>query len=114
VLHALDELHLVCHYSDEALLYNTPAGVPGFDFGAVASKVASAVENDHGYSTAYSFSIRMRLEGFSRCILFVLGDAVPRAHLKSADADGRTFQKIACIRQSCMFASKNLAKLCQP
>jgi hypothetical protein len=48
VLHALDELHLVCHYSDEALLYNTPAGVPGFDFGAVASKVASAVENDHG------------------------------------------------------------------
>jgi hypothetical protein len=48
VLHALDELHLVCHYCDEALLYNAPAGVPGFDFGAVASKVASAIEQDHG------------------------------------------------------------------
>ena len=48
VLHALDELYLVCHYCDEALLYNTPVGAPGFDFAAVASKVARALEHDHG------------------------------------------------------------------
>jgi hypothetical protein len=48
VLHALDELHLVCHYCDEALLFNTPARAPRFDFAAVASKVASALEHDHG------------------------------------------------------------------
>ena len=47
-LHALDELHLVCHYCDEALLFNTPARAPRFDFAAVASKVASALEHDHG------------------------------------------------------------------
>lgn len=46
--HALDELYLVCYYSDEALLYDTPERAPGFDFAAVASKVADALANDHG------------------------------------------------------------------
>jgi len=48
VLHELDELHLVCHYCDEALLYNTPLNAPGFDFAAVASRVAQVVADDHG------------------------------------------------------------------
>src|SRR2546429_684371 len=47
-LRALDEVHLVCHYCDEALLYNTPARAPGFEFAAVASKVANVLGNDHG------------------------------------------------------------------
>lgn len=46
--HAFDELYLVCHYSDESLLYDTPARAPGFDFAAVASKVAEALANHHG------------------------------------------------------------------
>ena len=48
VLHALDELHLVCHYCDEALMYNTPARAPGFEFAAVASRVANVLANDLG------------------------------------------------------------------
>jgi len=48
VLHALDELHLVCHYCDEALLYNTAARTPGFEFAAVASRVAEVLADDHG------------------------------------------------------------------
>ena len=48
VLHALDELHLVCHYCGEALLYNTPARTPGFEFAAVASRVAEVLADDHG------------------------------------------------------------------
>ena len=48
VLHALDELHLVCRYCDEALLYNTPARTPGFEFAAVASRVADVLADDHG------------------------------------------------------------------
>lgn len=46
--HALDELYLVCHYSDEALLYNTPAHAPGFDFASVGSRVANVFAKDHG------------------------------------------------------------------
>ena len=48
VLHALDELHLVCHYCDEALLYNTPARAPGFEFAALAARVANVLANDLG------------------------------------------------------------------
>jgi len=48
VRHALDELHLVWHYCDEALLYNTLPGAPEFDFAAVASRVANVLANDHG------------------------------------------------------------------
>jgi len=48
LLHALDELHLVCHYCDKALLHNAPARAPGFEFIAVASEVANVLANDHG------------------------------------------------------------------
>src|SRR5579859_484798 len=52
----------------------------------------------------------MKLERFSRSIPFELGIRLPRTHLKSADADGKTFQKIVCIRLCRMFFAENLAK----
>jgi hypothetical protein len=47
-LHSLNELHLLCYYSDEALLYNTPTHAPGFDFTKVAGTVAEALAVDNG------------------------------------------------------------------
>ena len=44
--HALDELHLVCHYCDEALLHNSPSHGPDFDFTAIASRVSHVLAND--------------------------------------------------------------------
>lgn len=46
LLHALDELILVCHYCDEALLLNTPSHAPELDFTAIASRVAHVLAND--------------------------------------------------------------------
>ena len=46
LLHALDELHLVCHYRDEALLHDTPSHAPDFDFTAIALRVAQVLAND--------------------------------------------------------------------
>lgn len=47
VPHALDELHLLCYYCDDALLANTVPGTPRFDFAAMASRVAEALAHDH-------------------------------------------------------------------
>ena len=46
--HALGELHLVCHYDDEALLYNTPIHAPGFGYAELGAKVAQALRRRHG------------------------------------------------------------------
>jgi len=45
--HELHELHLLCHYDDEALLYNTPTSAPGYNFAVLATKVAKPLANDH-------------------------------------------------------------------
>jgi hypothetical protein len=47
-LHGLRELDLLCHYDDEALLYNTPISRVGFGYADVARQVSSALEKDHG------------------------------------------------------------------
>ncbi len=47
-MHTLDELYLLCYYCDEALLHNTPIDAPGFDYQALACKVAMAVTNEDG------------------------------------------------------------------
>jgi hypothetical protein len=46
--HSLDELHLLCHYDDEALLYNSPIRTAGFGYADLAAKVAEALAYDHG------------------------------------------------------------------
>jgi len=46
--HGLDELCLVCHYDDEALLHNTPIKGVGFSFTDLAKEVAKALSQDHG------------------------------------------------------------------
>jgi hypothetical protein len=47
MLHALDELHLICHYSYQAVLYNTPLGGSDFDFAAIAARVSGTLAKDH-------------------------------------------------------------------
>src|SRR5260370_32638930 len=46
--HALDQLHLLCHYADEALLYNSPTHTVGFGYTDLAAKVAEVLGEDHG------------------------------------------------------------------
>lgn len=46
--YGLQELILLCHYSDEALLHNTPIKKIGFGFPDVAKEVSKALEKDHG------------------------------------------------------------------
>ena len=46
--HALDELHLLCHYDDEALLYNTPIDTVDFGYADLAKKVAETLAGDPG------------------------------------------------------------------
>jgi hypothetical protein len=46
--HSLDELDLVCHYDDKALLYNTPIHTVGFGYADLAAKVADALAYNHG------------------------------------------------------------------
>ena len=46
--HALDELHLLCHYGDEALLCNTPINTVGFGYADLAANVAEALAREHG------------------------------------------------------------------
>jgi len=48
VRHALDELHLVCRYSEQALLADVTPGASRFDFAAFALRVARALANEHG------------------------------------------------------------------
>lgn len=46
--HALDELYLLCHYDDRALLYNTSIRSVGFSYSDLAAKIAERLEKDHG------------------------------------------------------------------
>lgn len=46
--YALDELHLLCHYDDKALLYNTPIDTVDFGFEDLAARVAEAVALNFG------------------------------------------------------------------
>ncbi len=46
--HTLDELHLLCHYDDEALLYNSPIHTVGFGYADLAAKVAEVLAQDRG------------------------------------------------------------------
>jgi len=48
VRHALDELHLVCRYSEQALSADVAPGASRFDFAAFALRVARALANEHG------------------------------------------------------------------
>jgi hypothetical protein len=48
VRHALDELHLICRYSEQALLADVALGASRFDFAAFALGVAGALANEHG------------------------------------------------------------------
>jgi hypothetical protein len=48
VRHALDELHLVCRYSEQALLADVAPGASRFDFAAFALRVARALASEHG------------------------------------------------------------------
>ena len=46
--HALDELHLVCRYSEQALLADVAPVASRFDFAAFALRVSRALANEHG------------------------------------------------------------------
>lgn len=46
--HGLDELHLLCHLDDKALLYNPPIHTIGFGYADLAAKVADVLARDHG------------------------------------------------------------------
>jgi hypothetical protein len=48
VRHALDELHLVCRYSEQALLADVAPVASRFDFAAFALRVSRALANEHG------------------------------------------------------------------
>jgi hypothetical protein len=48
VRHALDELHLVCRYNEQALLADVAPDSSRFDFAAFALRVGRALANDHG------------------------------------------------------------------
>jgi hypothetical protein len=46
--HGLNELYLLCHYDDRALLYNTPIHTTGFSYTDLAPKIAERLKQDHG------------------------------------------------------------------
>lgn len=46
--HALDELHLVCCYNEQALLAHAAPEVLRFDFAAFVLRVGRALANEHG------------------------------------------------------------------
>jgi hypothetical protein len=46
--HTLDELYLLCHYDNEALLYNTPVQAVGFGYEDLVAKVAEVLAQGHG------------------------------------------------------------------
>jgi hypothetical protein len=46
--HALDELHLVCRYSEHALLADLAPETSRFDFAAFALRVGRALADEHG------------------------------------------------------------------
>ena len=48
VRHALDELHLVCRYSEQTLLADVAPGASRFDFAAFGLRVSRALANEHG------------------------------------------------------------------
>jgi len=46
--HNLDELYLLCHYDNEALLYNTPVHTVGFGYENLVAKVVEVLAQEHG------------------------------------------------------------------
>jgi hypothetical protein len=48
VRHSLDELHLVCRYSEQALLADVAPGFSRFDFAGFALRVRRALASEHG------------------------------------------------------------------
>jgi hypothetical protein len=47
VQNSLDELHLLCHYDDDALQYNTPIHTVDFGYADLAAKVREAFAHNH-------------------------------------------------------------------
>ena len=54
--HALDELHLVCRYSEHALLADLAPETARFDFAAFALRVGRALADEHGVFNRVSLS----------------------------------------------------------
>jgi hypothetical protein len=85
VLHALDELHLICHHGDPTVLYSTPPDAPALDFAAIAARVSHTLVKDHNV--------------FDRIFLFNPYE-VPKviqvypARIKNVGRDGRTRERL--------------------